>query len=425
MARTLFRNVTVWDGSGAAPFPGDVLVEGNRIRTLARKTGELPGDGALQIDGGGMTLMPGMVEGHAHLSFGGAQKNSDLGDIPPEEHTLLTMRNAKTLLDHGFTSAYSAASAKLRLDVVIRNEINAGRLPGPRLRAAGPELTVTAGLGDENRLHMLRDSFALVVDGPEEIAKATRICIREGADNIKINISGDDFVPAAKGGMTVMREAEVLSAVEVAHSFGKRVNSHSHSSGSVKRAVECGVDVIYHCEAADSEALDLLEAAKDRIFVGPAIGLIYNTLYEGEAFGITKQVAHDLGMHRVIDSSQRAYAEMRKRGIPVVIGGDYGFAWVPQGTNARDIAHFVSLFGYSPSEALQCATRVGGAIMGLGHELGLVKEGYLADLLLVAGDPLKDVTLLQHQKNLVVIMQDGRLYKDATASLERGAVAAE
>ncbi|MGO8914386.1 MAG: amidohydrolase family protein, partial [Stellaceae bacterium] len=418
MARTLFRNVTVWDGSGAAPFPGDVLVEGNRIRTLARKTGELPGDGALQIDGGGMTLMPGMVEGHAHLSFGGAQKNSDLGDIPPEEHTLLTMRNAKTLLDHGFTSAYSAASAKLRLDVVIRNEINAGRLPGPRLRAAGPELTVTAGLGDENRLHMLRDSFALVVDGPEEIAKATRICIREGADNIKINISGDDFVPAAKGGMTVMREAEVLSAVEVAHSFGKRVNSHSHSSGSVKRAVECGVDVIYHCEAADSEALDLLEAAKDRIFVGPAIGLIYNTLYEGEAFGITKQVAHDLGMHRVIDSSQRAYAEMRKRGIPVVIGGDYGFAWVPQGTNARDIAHFVSLFGYSPSEALQCATRVGGAIMGLGHELGLVKEGYLADLLLVAGDPLKDVTLLQHQKNLVVIMQDGRLYKDATASLE-------
>ncbi len=425
MARTLFRNVTVWDGSGAAPFPGDVLVEGNRIRTVARKTGEMPGDGALQIDGNGMTLMPGLVEGHAHLSFGGAQKNSDLGDIPPEEHTLLTMRNAKTLLDHGFTSAYSAASAKMRLDVVIRNEINAGRLPGPRLRAAGPELTVTAGLGDENRLHMLRDSFALVVDGPEEIAKAARICIREGADNIKINISGDDFVPAAKGGMTVMREVEVRSAVEIAHSFGKRVNSHSRSSNSVKRAVECGVDVIYHCESADTEALDLLEAARDRIFVGPAIGLIYNTLHEAEAFGITRQVAHDLGMHRVIDSSQRTYAEMRKRGIPVVIGGDYGFAWVPQGTNARDIAHFVNLFGYSPSEALQCATRVGGALMGLGQELGLVREGYLADLLLVAGDPLKDVTLLEHEKNLLVIMQEGRLYKDATASLQRGAVAAE
>jgi imidazolonepropionase-like amidohydrolase len=425
MARTLFRQVMVWDGSGATPFPGDVLVDGNRIRTVARKTGELSGDGALWIDGRGMTLMPGMVEGHAHLSFGGAQKNTDLGDIPPEEHTLLTMRNAKTLLDHGFTSAYSAASAKVRLDVVIRNEINAGRLPGPRLRAASPELTVTAGLGDENHLHMLRDSFALVVDGPEEIAKAVRVCIREGVDNIKLNISGDDFVPAAKGGMTVMREVEVRAAVEVAHSFAKRVNSHSRSSDSVKRAVQCGVDVIYHCECADSEALDLLAAAKDRIFVGPAIGLIYNTLHEAEAFGITKQAAHDLGMHRVMESSQQAYAEMRKRGIPVVIGGDYGFAWVPQGTNARDLAHFVNLFGYSPSEALQCATRVGGALMGLGDELGLVKEGYLADLLLVAGDPLKDVGLLQHEKNLLVIMQDGRLYKDATASLRRGAVAAE
>lgn len=174
MARTLFRNVTVWDGSGAAPFPGDVLVDGHRIRTVARKTGEMPGDGALQIDGNGMTLMPGLVEGHAHLSFGGAQKNSDLGDIPPEEHTLLTMRNAKTLLDHGFTSAYSAASAKMRLDVVIRNEINAGRLPGPRLRAAGPELTVTAGLGDENRLHMLRDSFSRISSISSATARARR-----------------------------------------------------------------------------------------------------------------------------------------------------------------------------------------------------------------------------------------------------------
>jgi imidazolonepropionase-like amidohydrolase len=425
MSRTLFRKVMVWDGTGAAAFQGDVLVEGNRVRSVARKSGELSADGAVQIDGAGKTLMPGLVEGHAHLSFGGAQKNSDLGDIPPEEHVLLTMRNAKTLLDHGFTSAYSAASAKLRLDVVIRDEIAAGRLPGPRLRAASPELTVTAGLGDENRQHLFRDSFGMVVDGPEEIAKATRICVREGVDNIKINISGDDFVPAAKGGMTVMREIEVRTAVEVAHSFGKRVNAHARSSNSVKRALECGVDVIYHCESADAEALDLLEAHKDRVFIGPAIGLIYNTLHEAESFGITKEVAHKLGMHQVMEASVRAYGEMRKRGIRVVIGGDYGFAWVPQGTNARDLGHFVKLFGYSPSEALQCATRVGGEIMGLGHELGLVKEGYLADLLLVDGDPLKDVGILEHAEKLVVIMQDGRLYKDASAASRRGAVAAE
>ncbi len=121
MSRVLFRNAMVWDGSGAESFPADVLVEGNRIRTIARVPGQLSADGASVIDCHGRTLMPGLVEGHAHISFGGAVNDKDLGDIPPEEHVLLTMRNAKTLLDHGFTSAYSAATSKLRLDVVIRN----------------------------------------------------------------------------------------------------------------------------------------------------------------------------------------------------------------------------------------------------------------------------------------------------------------
>lgn len=426
MQRTLFRNAMIWDGSGAPAFPGDVLIEGRRIKTIARKSGELPADGATVIDASGLTLMPGMVEGHAHLSFGGAARNTDLGDIPPEEHVLLTMRNAKTLLDHGFTSAYSAASAKLRLDIVIRNEIDAGLIPGPRLRASGPEITVTGGLGDENRLHMKRESFGLIADGPDQIAHAVRLCCREGADNIKINISGDDFVPSAKGGMTVMREAEVRTAVEVAHDYGKRIACHARAGASVKRAVQCGVDVIYHCEACDEEAIDLVEAHKDRIFLGPAINLIYATIHEAQAFGIDENKARDLGMHRVIELSQKAYAEFRKRGVRVVIGGDYGFAWAPQGTNARDLVHFVELFGYTPSEALQCATRIGGELMGLGGELGQVKEGFLADLLLVNGDPLKDLRRLQDKDNLVVIMKDGALCKDASAAARRQAqVAAE
>jgi imidazolonepropionase-like amidohydrolase len=117
-------------------------------------------------------------------------------------------------------------------------------------------------------------------------------------------------------------------------------------------------------------------------------------------------------------ASQRTYEKIRKRKIRVVIGGDYGFAWTPQGTNARDIEHFVKLFGYSPSEALQCATRIGAEIMGMGDELGLVREGYLADLLLVTADPLADVSVLQHAKNLAVIMKDGYLHKNATRNHE-------
>jgi len=380
---------------------------------ISREGRHLRADDAEEIQAAGLTLMPGLVEGHAHLSFGGAARNTDLGDLPPEEHLLLTMRNAALLLDHGFTSAYSAASAKLRLDVVIRNEINAGRLTGPRIRAAGPEITVTAGLADENRAHMERSSFGVVADGPAEVVKAVRVCIREGVDNVKINISGDDFC-SAKAAMTVMSETEVRAAVETAHAFHRRVNCHARSSEAVKRAVRCGVDVIYHCDFADDEALDLLEAAKDHVFLGPAIGLIHNSLHEAEPYGFSHQDACAIGLDKVMNESIRTYQEVRRRGIRAVIGGDYGFAWTPQGTNARDIEHFVKLYGYSASEALQCATRIGAELMGSGHELGLVKEGYIADLLLVSGDPLTDVSLLQHPKNLVAIMKDGRFHKNET-----------
>jgi imidazolonepropionase-like amidohydrolase len=425
MDRTLFRGAKIWDGSGAAAFPADVLVEAGRIKTIARTPGALAAEGATVIEARGRTLMPGLVEGHAHISFGGAVNDSDLGNIPPEEHLLLTMRNAKTLLDHGFTSAYSAATSKLRLDVVIRNEVNAGRLPGPRIRAASPEITVTGGLGDERKNHMYYESFGMIADGPEEIARAVRLCCREGVDNIKINISGDDLGPLTHGGLTVMREAEVQMAVDVARDFGKKINCHARSAESVKRAVRCGVDVIYHCESADEEAIDMLESVKDRVFVGPAIGIIYGTLYQGEPFGFYRDSDLGRNMQRVIETTASVYKELRRRGVRILIGGDYGFAQSPQGENARDLKHFVDLLGFSPTEALQCGTKIGGEVMGLSSELGQVKEGYIADLLLVDGDPLQDLDILVHEQNLHVIMKDGALYKDhsAIAAVKRAAAA--
>ncbi len=416
MKPVLFRGACIWDGSGAAAYPGDVLVEGSRIKAIAPAPERLAVDGATVIEARGRTLMPGLVEGHAHISFGGAVNDSDLGNIPPEEHVLLTVRNAKTLLDHGFTSAYSAATSKLRLDVVIRNAVNAGQFPGPRIRAGSPEITVTGGLGDERKAHMYFESFGLIADGVEEITKAVRLCCREGVDNIKLNISGDDLSPAAHGGLTVMTEKEIQTAVSVARDFGKRVNCHARAAESVKRAVRCGIDVIYHCESADEEALDMLESAKDRIFVGPAIGIIYCTLYEGEKFGFYRDSEVGRKMQRTIDTTAAVYTELRKRGVRILIGGDYGFAQSPQGDNARDLKHFVDLLGFSPSEALQCGTRIGGQVMGMGNELGQIKKGYIADLLLVDGDPLKDLDLVVHEKNLHVIMKEGLLYKDISVA---------
>jgi len=416
MKPVLFRGACIWDGSGAAAFPGDVLVDGSRIRVVAPAPERLSVNGATVIEARGRTLMPGLVEGHAHISFGGAVNDSDLGNIPPEEHVLLTVRNAKTLLDHGFTSAYSAATSKLRLDVVIRNAVNAGEFPGPRIRAGSPEITVTGGLGDERKAHMYFESFGLIADGVEEITKAVRLCCREGVDNIKLNISGDDLSPAAHGGLTVMTEKEIQTAVNVARDFGKRVNCHARAAESVKRAVRCGIDVIYHCESADEEAIDMLESAKDRVFVGPAIGIIYTTLYEGEKFGFYRDSEVGRKMQRTIDTTAAVYTELRKRGVRVLIGGDYGFAQSPQGDNARDLKHFVNLLGFSPSEALQCGTRIGGQVMGMGDELGQIKAGYVADLLLVDGDPLMDLDLVVHEKNLHVIMKEGTLHKDISVT---------
>jgi imidazolonepropionase-like amidohydrolase len=415
MKPILFRGASIWDASGADAFFGDVLVEGSRIKAVARKPERLAVDGAIVIEANGRTLMPGLVEGHAHISFGGAVNDSDLGNIPPEEHMLLTARNAKTLLDHGFTSAYSAATSKLRLDVVMRNAINAGEFPGPRMRAGSPEITVTGGLGDERKAHMYYESFGLIADGVDEIRKAVRLCCREGVDNIKLNISGDDLSPAAHGGLTVMSEEEIQTAVRVARDFGKRVNCHARAAESVKRAVRNGIDVIYHCESADEEAIDMLESAKDRIFVGPAIGIIYCTLYEGEKFGFYRDSEVGRKMQRTIDTTAAVYTELRKRGVRVLIGGDYGFAQSPQGENARDLKHFVNLLGFSPNEALQCGTRIGGQVMGMGNELGQIKEGFIADLLLIDGDPLEDLDLVVHKKNLHVIMKEGSLYKDVSA----------
>jgi imidazolonepropionase-like amidohydrolase len=415
MKPILFRGASIWDGSGADAFPGDVLVEGSRIKAIAKKPERLAVDGAIVIEAKGRTLIPGLVEGHAHISFGGAVNDSDLGNIPPEEHMLLTARNAKTLLDHGFTSAYSAATSKLRLDVVMRNAINAGEFPGPRMRAGSPEITVTGGLGDERKAHMYYESFGLIADGIDEIRKAVRLCCREGVDNIKLNISGDDLSPAAHGGLTVMSEEEIQTAVRVARDFGKRVNCHARAAESVKRAVRNGIDVIYHCESADEEAIDMLESAKDRVFVGPAIGIIYCTLHEGEKFGFYRDSEVGRKMQRTIDTTAAVYTELRKRGVRVLIGGDYGFAQSPQGENARDLKHFVNLLGFSPNEALQCGTRIGGQVMGMGNELGQIKEGFIADLLLIDGDPLEDLDLVVHKKNLHVIMKEGSLYKDVSA----------
>lgn len=409
--RLLIEHATVWDGSGAAPFPGQVLVEGERIVAVAPAAASLSAaDGAERLDGRGKYLIPGLVEGHAHLSFVDTPRGTALGELPPEDHALLTMDAARKLLGAGFTSACSAAAAKIRLDVAVRDAIERGLCDGPRLLAASPELTVTGGLGDGRRLHLHQESFGVAVDGPDEVRRMARLCLREGCDTIKLNISGDYGTESAPSEAAVMTDAEVVAGVEAAHTIGRRVAAHARASDAVKSALRNGVDIIYHCDYADEEALDMLEAAKGRIFTGPAIGIVLARLESLRGDNSWQGQGFLERLKPLYEATCRTHNEMRKRGIRIVVGGDYGFAANPQGTNARDLEHFVTHFGFTASEALQAATRIGGEIMRRGHELGQIRPGFLADLLLVDGDPLADLRILQDKRRLAMIMKGGVRY---------------
>lgn len=426
MSRTLFVGARVWDATGAAPFEGDVLVEGNRVRAVAKGRGQIAPAGAEVIDARGMFLMPGMTEGHAHLSFEAVTATEDLITPSPEAHTLLTARVAKVLLDHGFTSAWGASEAKLRLGVAVRDAVNAGQLQGPRIRAGSLEISVTGAMGDESREHNPRKGPSIIVDGVEEMRKAVRLCCREGCDNIKLDVSGDPFYPSTPAHTTPMTYDEIRVAVETAHDYGRRVNAHTRSIAGSKACLRAGVDMLYHCEYSDAELLDLFEEKKDKVFVAPTVSL-FHTIVSNEAApnGLTAEIGGYMGIPGLVDASIKTHTELRKRGIRHLIGGDYGFAWSRNGTNARDIGFFVKYYGYSPAEALRCATTHGGAAMTIdsGDKLGEIKEGYLADLLLVDGDPLADSAVLLDAQRLVVIMKDGQIHKNSSAAVERRAAA--
>jgi len=178
-------------------------------------------------------------------------------------------------------------------------------------------------------------------------------------------------------------------------------------------ALRHGIEVIYHANWADEQALDGLEAARDRIFVGPALGITYNLSQAEGRWGVTLERAE--AFERELEVSVETVARLRQRGVRVLPGGDYGFPFTPHGTYARDLWLFVKILGFSPMDTLIAATRLGGELMGKPGELGVVTTGALADLLVVDGDPLANIEVLQDRDALRMIMKDGALHKAPAA----------
>ena len=426
MSRYLIHNVKVFDSISPESYPGWVLVTDQRIEAVGNHATAMPRpEDAQLVDGNGGTLMPGLIEPHGHISFPNG-KSADFTAFPVEEAMLETVRNAKTALDCGYTSVFSAASLKPRLDVVLKREIEAGRVPGPRYKACSPELTVTGGLGDTNKMHLpwiANTTFSWVVDGPDEVRRAARMFAREGVDNLKVHLSGDlGPSSAASSEQTPMSQAELEALVEVARVSELNLVCHARSAASVKSALKYGIGIINHANYADEEALDGLEQAKDWAMVIPAIGITHALAYSDGKWDFPR---HRMPLfQRELEITIATVQEMRKRGIRVLPGGDYGFVYTPHGDYARDLELFVDILGFSPAETLIAATRLGSHVMGMPDEIGIIRAGAYADLLLVDGDPLRDIRIMQDREALRMIMKDGRPHKLTAGTPVREGVAA-
>jgi imidazolonepropionase-like amidohydrolase len=280
-------------------------------------------------------------------------------------------------------------------------------VPGPRLKACAAE-----------RDAMPRGPQQVPEDqwrGPGPVAAWVRDNAAQGYDSVKLLLSNDDVFVEGGSKMTQYSEEEAAAAVEQARESGVWLAAHCQAAESIKLAVRHGFRSIYHCTYADEEALDLLESAKDRVFVSPAVGIIWANVHAGAEFGITSEVADRMGSTRCLEQMAVLYPELRARGVRVLPGGDYGFPNNPIGRNAHDLSLFVDVLGYTPTETLVAATKLGGELMGMGDELGVLAPGYLADLLVVSGDPTADVSVLEDADNIHWIIQGGRSHKQPVA----------
>ncbi len=377
-----------------------VWMEAGKIR-YAGPAAQLPADAPdaqapdAQIeDVAGKFVMPGMTEGHAHLSFADSSPFA-IGDVSVEEATITAVNNAKLMLRSGFTSAVSFGSTH-SIDVALRAAIANGKIDGPRLLAAGQDLGATASNVDSP------GALSQIADGPWALRRAVREQRKLGVDIVKVFIDGEAINPTNPPGELAFTDEEVNAVVDEAKRRRLRVACHARSAAAVKQAVRAGVELIGHANYVDDEAVDMLAGVNDQVFISPAIAWEINYLEKCGTLGIDRQTVIDQGYQAELEASQVAIEKLRAADVKLVIGGDYGISIAPHGTYAQDIEFFVDYFDMRPGEALLCATRNGGLSADPSGGRGTLVEGSLADLLVVDGDPLADVRVLQNHAKISV-----------------------
>jgi len=398
------------DGTGAAAREGAaLLIEGETIvhaGPLADGDAPSPAE-AERFDLGGQTVIPGLVEAHIHLSYNDVKAIADLDlNCPPEISTLRAAKNGEFALHCGYTAARSAGAVH-RIDVALKQAFAEGLYPGPRLLAASRDICATGGMADWNPsyLKLGMEGLALIADGPDAVRAAVRRSIKDGADVVKCYIGGDALLPHTPIGDCTYTLPEVAALVDESRMRGRLSAAHVRGQQSSRVAALAGVDSLEHATYADDETLRMI--ADKGLTLVPGLRYLYSIIENGPRFGIDEAVIAPSGLRDEIKQAADTYRRARDLGIRMCPGGDFGFAWNPHGEYAKDIQVFVDVIGYTPLEAITCATRSGAELMRMDDRFGTLRPGKLADLVVVNGDPLRDIAVLQDRSRLSV-MQGGR-----------------
>ena len=400
----------VFDGTGQkAVQDAEVRLADGKIQAVGLAAELPPADpDDVVLDATGCTVLPGLVEAHFHPTYFNVAALEDLDIKYPIEYiTILAAANARLALECGYTSARSGGSLH-NIDVWLKKAIDEGITNGPRLAASGREICGIGGLMDWNpdfrKIGM--EGLVLLVNGPYEARGAVRKLVKDGVEWVKTYPTGDAAAPDTNDHHTLCMTAEEMKAcVDEAHNHKLKVTGHCRATEGIKNALRAGYDAIEHGTFMDAEALDLL--LRRNVPVVPALYFEKASIERGPEFGMSSRVID--GHKETLEGGIKSSRMILEAGGCLGMGGDYGFAWNPHGDYARELTFFVKDVGFTAEQVLKCATLNGAHILGRDSELGTLQKGKLADVLVVRGNLLSDITLLEDRSNVEAVFQGGIL----------------
>jgi imidazolonepropionase-like amidohydrolase len=378
-----------------------ILIEDGKIVSVQDAANAKSPAGAARIELPNATLLPGLIDAHTHLTMDPKFGYEELGISVPRQ-TLTGAKNARVTLQAGFTTVRNVA-AEGYSDVALRDAINAGDVPGPRMLVSGPPLSITGGHGDQNLLpfayHAKSES---ICDSPWACRAQVRENIKYGSDLIKIMASGGVLSKGDDPQASQFTLEEMKAIVDEAHRLGRKVAAHAHGAQAIVWASEAGVDSIEHGSYIDDTGI--AEMKKNGTYLVP-------TLYLGDWFLVNAEKNHvpDFLMVKakaVIPAARQNIAHAFASGVRVAFGTDA--AVYPHGLNAHEFAVMVKL-GLTPLQAIQASTINAADLLGWSGKVGSLEPGAWADVIAVDGDPLKDVTVLEHVK---FVMKGGEVVRN-------------